>query len=111
MRGYAAGRLLAMAAGMFATMDANNDERVSAAEMDAAYERVTGRKARKGDMAAADKIKVIDTSGEGILTADEHAAGSRTMFDAMDKDKDGVLSKVEMEAGHARMLRRPAQTK
>jgi len=96
----------AAAKGMFTAMDASKDGRVTAAEMDAAYERVTGHKARTGDMPAAEKIKVIDKDGDGVLTADEHAAGSRSMFDAMDTDKDGALTEAELAAGHAKMLKR-----
>jgi Ca2+-binding EF-hand superfamily protein len=96
----------AAAKGMFAAMDASKDGRVTAAEMDAAYERVTGQKAKPGDMPAAEKIKVIDKDGDGVLTADEHATGSRSLFDAMDTDKDGALTEAELAAGHAKMLKR-----
>ena len=96
----------AAAKGMFAAMDASKDGRVTAAEMEATRERVTGQKARPGDMTAAEKIKVIDKDGDGVLTADEHAAGSRSMFDAMDTDKDGALTEAELAAGHAKMLKR-----
>ena len=89
---------------MFDTMDANKDGKVTAAEMDAAQEKVTGKKAGDNDMSSAEKIKVVDTDGDGILTADEHAAGSKAMFDRMDTDKDGFLSKEELAAGHAKML-------
>jgi len=75
--------------------------------MDAAHEKVTGQKAKKGDMTSAEKIKVIDKDGDGILTAEEHAAGSRTMFAAMDTDKDGALTEAELSAGHAKMLDKP----
>ena len=92
---------------MFGTMDANRDGKVTAAEMDAAHQRVTGKKAKKTDMSSADKIKVIDTDGDGILTAEEHAAGSRAMFEKMDTDKDGFLTKDELAAGHAQMMKRP----
>ena len=92
---------------MFGTMDANRDGKVTAAEMDAAHQRVTGKKARKTDMSSADKIKVIDTDGDGILTAEEHAAGSRAMFEKMDTDKDGFLTKDELAAGHAQMMKKP----
>lgn len=61
---------------MFGTMDANKNGKVTAAEMDAAHERVTGQRAKKGDMTSAEKIKVIDTDADGVLTAEEHAAGS-----------------------------------
>jgi Ca2+-binding EF-hand superfamily protein len=93
---------------MFEAMDADHDGRVTAAEMDAAHERVAGRKAAAGELSAADKIKVIDANGDGILSAEEHAAGSRRMFDGMDTDKDGSLTRAELAAGHARMLRKPS---
>ena len=92
---------------MFVTMDANADGQVTATEMDATYQRVTGKKARKTDMSSAEKIKVIDTDGDGILTAEEHAAGSRAMFEKMDTGKDGFLTKDELAAGHAQMLKKP----
>jgi Ca2+-binding EF-hand superfamily protein len=91
---------------MFVAMDANGDGKVTAAEMDAAQEKITGRKAGPSDMSSADKIKVVDTDGDGILTADEHATASRTMFEKMDTDKDGFVSKAEFAAGHAKMLRK-----
>ena len=91
---------------MFDAMDANKDGNVTAAEMDAAHERVTGAKANKTEMTAADKIKVIDKDGDGILSAAEHAAGSRAMFEKMDTSKDGYLSRVELATGHANMLRK-----
>jgi Ca2+-binding EF-hand superfamily protein len=91
---------------MFQTMDGNQDSKVTAAEMEAAHQRITGRKATKSDMSAADKIKVVDTNGDGVLTAEEHAAGSRAMFEKMDTNKDGFLTKDELAAGHARMLKK-----
>ena len=94
---------------MFATMDANKDGKVTAAEMTAAHQRVTSKKAKKSDMSVAEKIKVIDTDGDGILTAEEHAAGSRTMLGKMDTDKDGFLTKDEIAAGHAQMMKKPAR--
>ena len=94
---------------MFDTMDANRDGKVTAAEMDAAHQRVTGKKAKRSDLSAADKIKVIDKDGDKILTAEEHAAGSRSMFEKIDTDKDGFLSKAEFAAGHASMMKKPAR--
>ena len=93
---------------MFHMMDANRDGKVTAAEMTAAHPRVTGKKAKKSDMSSADKIKVIDTDGDGILTAEEHAAGSRAMFEKMDTDKDGFLTNDELAAGHAQMIKKPS---
>jgi Ca2+-binding EF-hand superfamily protein len=91
---------------MFATIDANRDGRVTAAEMGAAHERVTGHKPAKGEMGAAEKIKVIDTDGDGALTAEEHRAGSKKMFDLMDANKDGALTREEMSAGQAMKMQR-----
>ena len=94
---------------MFDTMDANRDGKVTAAEMAAAHQRVTGKKAGKSDMSAADKIRVIDTDGDGILTAEEHAAGSRAMFEKMDTNKDGILTAGEFAAGHASMMKKSSR--
>ena len=94
---------------MFGTMDGNRNGKVTPAEMGAAHQRVTDRTAKKSDMSAADKIKVIDTDGDGILTAEEHAAGSRSMFEKMDTDKNGFLTKSELAAGHASMMKKPAR--
>jgi Ca2+-binding EF-hand superfamily protein len=91
---------------MFDAMDANKDGKVTAAEMTAAQPKVTGKKATKSDMSSADKIKVIDTNGDGVLSAEEHATGSRSMFEKMDSDKDGALTKAEFDAGHAAMMKK-----
>ena len=94
---------------MFDTMDRNKDGKVTAAEMEAAHERVTGRKAKESDMSAAEKIKVVDTDGDGVLTNEEHAVGSRAMFEKMDTDKNGFLTKDELAAGHASMMKKPSR--
>lgn len=94
---------------MFEAMDADRDGRVNAAEMDAAQAAVTGKpqSAKPASMSAADKIKAIDSDGDGVLTEAEHAAGAKKMFAAMDSNHDGVLSQREMAAGHARLLKEP----
>ena len=91
---------------MFDAMDASKDGKVTAAEMDAAHRKMTGRTPAKDEMSSDEKIKVIDRNGDGILTAEEHAAGSRMMFEKMDTNKDGFLSPAEVKAGHANFLRR-----
>lgn len=88
------------AASMFATMDADADGTVTVAEMDAA-QRTLGGDARLG---SADKIRAVDTNGDGALSATEHALGSRGMFEAMDADGDGRLTTAEMHDGHARAM-------
>lgn len=92
---------------MFDMMDVNKDGAVTSGEMDAAHEKVAGHKAVKTDLSSAEKIKVVDTNGDGLLTAEEHAAGSKKMFDKMDTDRDGFLSKEELAAGHEKMLQKP----
>jgi hypothetical protein len=90
---------------MFQQMDANHDGKVTADEMDAAHEKVTGRATAKDDLAAAEKIREVDQDGDGVLTASEHAFGSRSTFDKMDTNRDDFLTPQEMAAGHAAMLK------
>ena len=92
---------------MFDVMDTNKDAQVTSAEMDAAQRKIGGKK-RYGDrkMSSRDKIKVVDTDGDGALTAAEHETGSRKMFDKMDGDRDGFLTREELAAGHAKLLKR-----
>ena len=97
---------------MFEMMDADKDGMVNADEMDAAHEHMMGKKGKhhpKGQMSSADKIKAVDTDGNGTLTAAEHEAGAKKMFEMMDTDKDGFLSKSELAAGHARLMKKPAK--
>jgi hypothetical protein len=89
---------------MFGKMDTDKDGKVTATEMTAAHEQVTGNKARKSEMSAAEKIKVIDTNSDGALSEVEHTTGARLMFEKMDTDKDGLLTRSEIMAGHAKML-------
>ena len=56
------------------------------------------------DKSAAAKIKMIDTDQDGTISAAEHEAGARKMFDKMDKDHNGKLSAAEIQAGHDRMM-------
>jgi Ca2+-binding EF-hand superfamily protein len=57
------------------------------------------------DKSAAAKIKTIDTDQDGTISAAEHEAGARKMFDKMDKDHNGKLSAAELQAGHDKMMR------
>jgi Ca2+-binding EF-hand superfamily protein len=92
---------------MFDKMDSNKDGKVTAAEMKASHKAITGRAWKKGDMSAADKIKSLDTNGDGALSAEEHATGTMLVFAQMDADSDGSLTKEEMAAGHAAMMKKP----
>jgi hypothetical protein len=94
---------------MFEAMDADQDGKVTAAEMAAAHQKVTGKKAKQHELSAEEKIAVVDTNGDGVLTAQEHEAGAKAMFEKMDTTHDGELSKGEVNAGHARMLKKPGK--
>ena len=85
---------------MFDSMDADKNGTVTAQEMDAS------RAAMGGDtrMSSADKIKTIDANDDGAISAEEHANGSRAMFEKMDTDKSGQLSAAEVQAGHDKMM-------
>lgn len=49
------------------------------------------------------RFQMMDSNKDGRLTAEEHAAGARQMFDAMDADRDGKVSAAEMDAFKAQM--------
>ena len=93
---------------MFQGMDANQDNRVTAEEMDATetarHAAHTASPPKGRELSSADKIKSIDTNGDGALTAAEHAAGSKKMFTKMDGDKDGNLNVGEIRAGHQTLM-------
>ena len=57
-------------------------------------------------MSSAEKIQTVDMNGDGILTAEEHAVGSKIMFDKMETNKDGFVGKAELDAGHAKMMKK-----
>lgn len=90
---------------MFAEMDANSDGIVTATEMESKKDEARGEPGRS-EMAASEKIKVIDQNADGQLTAAEHASGSESMFGKMDTNSDGSLSKEELKAGHKKHMQR-----
>ncbi len=92
---------------MFAQMDANKDGKVTVDEMESCQAKM-GFKHHGGEMSAADKLKVVDGNHDGVLTADEHAAGAKMMFDKMDSDHDGVLTRKEIAAGRDKLMSKDA---
>jgi Ca2+-binding EF-hand superfamily protein len=93
---------------MFGKMDVNGDGTVTAAEMDAAQAAMPPDPNARA-MSSQDKIKAIDTNKDGSLSAEEHATGAKTMFEKMDKDKDGFLTVAELQKGRDAMLGRKAR--
>jgi Ca2+-binding EF-hand superfamily protein len=51
-----------------------------------------------GSLAA--KFKTMDTNGDGMISASEHASGVTAMFTRMDTNRDGNVTAAEMDAGH-----------
>jgi hypothetical protein len=91
---------------MYAAMDSDLDDSVTAAEMTASHEAVTGEQAKADELSSEEKIAVIDTNKDGVLSATEHAEGSRAMFNKMDKDVSGTLSQEELDAGHEELKKK-----
>lgn len=51
----------------------------------------------------------MDTDRNGTVSADEHAAAARRMFDRMDADADGLVTAVEMTTAHDAITGRKTQ--
>lgn len=56
-----------------------------------------------GDGNVDDKVRKMDTNQDGMVSAEEHAAGAKMMFERMDADRDGNVTAAEMDAGHKAM--------
>ena len=91
---------------MFIAMDANRDGQVSAAEMDAVHGRPDAADAEDRPLSSAEKIRTLDTNGDGLLSSQEHADGSARLFGKMDLNEDRVLTPDELAAGHAKLMHR-----
>jgi Ca2+-binding EF-hand superfamily protein len=83
-------------------MDANNDGKVTVAEMKAAEARA--EKTGAGEMSAAEKIRAMDRNGDGAVGEVERASAVTRMFEALDTDADGFASKAELAAGYEKLL-------
>jgi Ca2+-binding EF-hand superfamily protein len=87
----------------FRATDTNGDGQVTVVEMDAARAKMgKPSKVGGGEMSSKDKIKKMDSDGNGSLSADEHAAGAKVKFNEADANKDGALSKGELQAAYAK---------
>ena len=56
-----------------------------------------------GASAGDDKMQMMDTNKDGMISAAEHSAGVKQMFTKMDVDGDGKVTAAEMDASHRRM--------
>jgi Ca2+-binding EF-hand superfamily protein len=57
----------------------------------------------RADESVDAKFQMMDTNGDGKISAEEHAAGSKTMFETMDANRDGKVTVVEMETVQEKM--------
>jgi Ca2+-binding EF-hand superfamily protein len=53
----------------------------------------------------AAKIKAMDTNGDGMVSASEHAVYAQARFDAMDANHDGQVTAAEMDAARMAKLK------
>lgn len=51
----------------------------------------------------------MDANKDGKISADEHTAGARAMFEKMDANKDGSVTAAEMTAAHKDVTGKPAK--
>ena len=94
----------------FDAMDKNSDGRLTASELQASTQEHAARMAKTPEASMAQpqasmaqKMKQLDTNGDGVVSRDECENGARTKFVQMDTNKDDYLSKSEFAAGHAKM--------
>ena len=85
---------------MFKQSDADFDGKVSVAECEAAQ---TKDHAKVNKEAVVKHMRLVDTDGDGQISATENAAYAKSMFTRADKNGDGVLSEDEVEAFHKTM--------
>lgn len=87
----------------FKMMDTNGDEKLSVAELSAARDSMGGKASDKLQATAAEKVKMMDTNHDGVISEDEFEESSKMMFQKLDADHDGYVTKAEMKAGHEKM--------
>jgi len=91
---------LAYEKAQFDAMDTNHDGQVTVAEMDAA--RMAKLKIKTAVAlipSSATIIKSMDLNGDGMVSAEEHAAAAEKDFGTMDANHDSQLTADEMRIG------------
>ena len=54
-----------------------------------------------GAHAGEDKMQMMDTNKDGVISATEHAAGAKAKFGKLDADGDGRVTAAEMDTAHS----------
>jgi len=54
-----------------------------------------------GAHAGDDKMQMMDTNKDGMISAAEHTAGTKAKFGKLDADADGRVTAGEMDAAHS----------
>ena len=87
----------AFRAARFAGADANADGNLSAEELVAMHE---AERAARQLQRSTDMIAKFDTNADGVLSAEElpQPGNFEQLFDRIDTDKDGAISKAEADA-------------
>jgi hypothetical protein len=80
----------------FASMDTDGNGRLGTAELE-------GRGMGRGRGAMPGKLQGMDTNMDGVVSAEEHLAGSRDAFARLDSNSDGFLSNAERQADRTAM--------
>src|SRR5579863_4425000 len=85
-------------------MDTNGDGKVTVEEMTTEMEKHPKMMGKPGaEEMVTEKVKMMDTNHDGVISEDEFVANSKTMFDKIDTNHDGYLTKSEMKAAHEKM--------
>ena len=91
---------------MFSELDANNDGVVTAAEAEAGkdaphngttYSDSTRDNLGRPERIGREQFKDLDQNGDGRVTLEEVSAGCTATFDKLDTNRDGTLSRQELE--------------
>jgi Ca2+-binding EF-hand superfamily protein len=88
---------------VFAVLDGNHDDRISADELQVLLGPAT--EDRKTNAAA--RIAVADTNGDGAWEYDEITRGSEMRFKWMDANQDGNVDLAELQASFGVPMVRP----
>jgi len=89
----------AYALAFFRRIDTNHDDKITAAEVDAAAGMIAGAQPNSAQLNAAYRIRRNDTNGDGQISRTEFMAAAVARFRAMDANFNGELTPQEFAVG------------